>query len=265
MKFTRFAVAAMALALAPAGAGGLAQAGAAAPAERADTYHVSLKISAKQATAREDTVKLKGTLSPVPPKGSKVVVQVKYENGTTWRKLGSAKVDRSGSYTFLDKPKSHLDRAYRVVKAKDDKAGKGTSRERGLHVLAWSWLTGTEPSAAENVLAAYTMPINGDDYAQTLYGDRTKPTAFTEFTLGRNCVSLDATLGLSDRTETGGKALIHLTRDSAVAYDRVFDLGQSEHVTIDMTNVYRLRFDFAQVANTPATEPSAGSAKVLCD
>ena len=38
-----------------------------------------------------------------------------------------------------------------------------------------------------------------------------------------------------------------------------------EHVTLDVTNVYRLRFDFAQVATTPVTEPSAGSAKVLCD
>ena len=102
----------------------------------------------------------------------------------TWRKIGGAKVDKSGNYKFLDKPQTRLDRAYRVVKAKDDKAGKGTSRERGLHVLAWKWLTQTQPSATENVLAASSMPINGENYVQTLYGDRTQPTAFTEFTLG---------------------------------------------------------------------------------
>jgi len=226
---------------------------------------VSLKISAKEATARQDTVKLKGAVTPVPPKGSKVVVQLKYENRDTWREIGTAKVDKSGKYTFLEKPKSHLDRVYRVVKAKDDKAGKGTSRERALHVLIWSWLTGWTSSASQNVVPISSMPINGDDYAQTLYVDRTHPTGFTEFTLGRNCVTLESTVGLSDRTETGGKASIRLTNDSVVAYQRVFDLGYSDALSIDVTKVYRMRFDFAQVPNTPVTEPSAGSARVLCD
>jgi hypothetical protein len=265
MKLNRFAIVATTLALAPAGVVGIAQQAGAASAQRADSYHVSLKISAKEATARQDTVKLTGTVTPTPAKGSKVLIQVKYENRNNWAKLGKATVDSHGKYKFVEKPKSHLDRVYRVVKATDDKADKGTSRERALHVLIWSWLTGWAPSATANVLAAYSMPINGDDYVQTLYVDRTQATGFTEFTLGRDCTTMESTFGLSDRTETGGKASIHVTRDGVAAYDRTFDLGQSELVSMDVSDVYRIRFDFAQIANTPVTEPSAGSARVLCD
>jgi hypothetical protein len=265
MKLTRLTIATMAFALVPAGVVGVATSGSAAPSAQAGKYHVSLKISAKEATAREDTVKLKGAVTPVPPKGSTVVVQAQYENGNTWKKVGTAKVDKDGQYKFLEKPKSHLDRVYRVVKAKDDRGAKGISRERALHVVMWSWLSGLVPSAGANTFVASSMPINGEDYVHTLYADRTKPSAFVEYTLGRDCLTLETTFGLSDRTETGGKGSIRLTNDGTVAYERVFDLGFSDSLSLDMTNVYRMRIDFGQVPTTPATEPSAGAARVLCD
>ena len=48
-------------------------------------------------------------------------------------------------------------------------------------------------------------------------------------------------------------------------YSRLFDLGQSEFVRFDVSDVYRIRLDFDQAAETPDTEPSAGAARVLCD
>jgi hypothetical protein len=95
--------------------------------------------------------------------------------------------------------------------------------------------------------------------------DRTKSTAFAEYTLGHHATVLDTTFGLSDRTETGGKAAIQLRADGQSVYLRTFDLGQSDHQVIDVTDVYRIRLDFAQVADTPVTEPAAGAAKVLTD
>jgi len=50
-----------------------------AGAQQATQYQVTLNASAKEAVAKEDTVKLTGTVIPKPPEGSKVVVQVKYE------------------------------------------------------------------------------------------------------------------------------------------------------------------------------------------
>ena len=50
-----------------------------------------------------------------------------------------------------------------------------------------------------------------------------------------------------------------------MAYDRTFGLGESEAKSIDVSDVYRLRIDFAQVADTPVTEPGIGAGRVLCD
>jgi hypothetical protein len=265
MWFQRLTISTAALATAAAGVLVAAGSGPAVSAEQARQYQVTLKISDKLATAREDKVALTGTVTPKPPKDSQVVVQVMYENQNTWKKAGTATVKSDGSYRFIAKPETHLDRVYRVKKATDDKATADKSRERKLDVIAWSWLNRLTPSAMENVSVANTMPINGDDYSHTLYVDRFTATGFTEFTLGRDCTVLETTLGLSDRTETGGRAAIHVSRDGALAYARVFDLGQSDSMKFDVTDVYRVRIDFGQVKDTPPTEPSAGAARVLCD
>ena len=239
-----------------------AASGAAAPAAH---YKVSLKASTKGVVAGEEKVKLTGTVFPVPPEGSKVVVQVKFENLNTWAKIGTANVKSDGSYKFVDKPLTSRDRVYRVMKRADKVATADKSRERSVQVKAWQWLDGMTPSAAENVALGGTVPINGDDYPHTLFVPRTSPSGFIEFTLGRNCFTLETTFGLSDRTETGGRATILLGQDAAPVYARTFDLGQSEAFTKDVTDVYRIRFDFVQVPETPQTEPSIGAGRVLCD
>ena len=215
--------------------------------------------------AKEDTVKLTGSVIPKPPEGSKVVVQVKYEGLKAWKKVGTATVKPNGNYRFDVEPESRLDRSYRVVKKTDDKGEGDTSRERAVAVTAWSWLNRLAPSAGANVIKTDKMPINGDVYGHVLFSPTSSSTAFTEFTLGRNCTDLDVTFGLSDRTETGGKASMSLKADGAVAYARAFNLGESETKLVDVTAVFRIRFDMAQDDTTPDTEPSLGSGRVLCD
>jgi hypothetical protein len=238
---------------------------AATGAAAASPYKVTLKISQKEAVAKQDKVTLTGAVFPKPPANSSVVVQAKYEDQSSWRRIGTAPVKADGTYKFVEKPGTSLDRVYRVVKKADAKHEGDKSRERGLHVTKWQWLTGMTTSAAEGFAAAGLMPINGDDYTHTLYGPTTSVTGFTEYTLGRNCLVLEGTLGLSDRTETGGRATMQLKQEGVVTYDRTFGLGESEAVSVDVRDVYRLRIDYAQVAGTPATEPSFGAARVLCD
>jgi hypothetical protein len=265
MRFTRLGTAAAALAVASGGLVAPAASGSPADAALAAPYHVTLKLSAKEAVAKQDKVKLKGTVVPRPPAHSEVVVQAKYEDSKAWKRVGTAPVRADGTYVFTEKPGTRLDRTYRVVKKTDGVATVAKSRERNLNVIKWDWLTRLVPSAGENFLSAAVMPINGDDYSHTLYGDRTLPSGFREFTLGRDCETLEVTFGLSDRTETGGRATLQLMEDGVVSYNRTFDLGQSEPKSIDVTGVFRIRFDYAQVADTPATEPSLGAGRVLCD
>ena len=195
-------------AIATAALGGVvvpAGAGTAAPVAPTASYHVTLSISATSATAREDKVALTGTVTPKPPEDSVVKVQVKYENQNIWKKAGTATIKNNGKYRFLVEPESHLDRVYRVVKAADDKATADKSPVRSLDVIGWSWLTKLTPSATENMSFAPNMPINGEDYSHTLYVNRAWDAGYTEFTLGRKCLTLETTLGLSDRTRPAAR------------------------------------------------------------
>jgi len=263
MRSTRLAVSGILLA---ATAGSLAGPAVAAPAAAPTTpYHVSLQASAKVVTAKEDKLVLSGYVVPKPPEGSFVTIQAKYENKNTWRKVGTALVKPNGKYRFVDKPQTSNDREYRVVKKADTVALADKSRTRSVKVFAWGYLTQRQTSAGENWLTAANLPINGDTYTHVVFGDRLQDKAFVEYTLGRNCTTFETTFGLSDRTETGGQAAISMTADGTVAYARTFNLGESDAQSFDISDVYRMRLDFAQVTTTPDTEPAAGDARVLCD
>jgi hypothetical protein len=263
MRSSRLAVSVALLVSSAATAGSLA-----APADAAvptTPYSVTLQSSTKHATAKEDPVVLTGLVTPKPPEGSTVVVQAKYENSNAWRKVGTAVIKPNGKYRFVDHPSTHLDRLYRVVKKADEKALAKKSRTREVTVDAWNWIVQMATSAGANTLKASSLPINGDTYGHVLYADRSSDTAFAEYTLGRKCTTFETTFGLSDRTETGGQASIAVVADSVAKYFRTFDLGVSDPQSLDVTGVYRMRIDFAQITTTPDTEPALGAARVLCD
>jgi hypothetical protein len=263
MSTTRLTLAAALLAASALGAIAPAQASADSAASAA-AYRVTLKSSASDAVQNEDKITLSGKVTPKAP-GAQVTIQIQYEGKTAWKSIGTTKVKKDGTYSYSDKPTSRLDRSYRVVKPADKNGSKGTSKARNVEVFGWDWLNEKTTSANVNVISTYAMPINGADYRNTLYVDRTKTSGYSEWTLGRKCTELRATFGLSDRTETGGKATIKATTDGTAVYVRAFSLGESEAKTIDVTDVYRVRLDFWQTPMTPVTEPSAGAAKVLCD
>jgi hypothetical protein len=246
---------------------GMATAANASTADAAASapYRVTLKVSESKAIAEETTLSLKGKVSPKPKKGSPVLLQIQYEGQDNWKTIRKVGVKKDGTYAFTDKPSSSLEREYRVVKGKDAGGAKGTSRERAVDVQVWEWLDSFTSSAGADVLDIYEIPVNGETYRRNLVLDRTKDKGFEEWTLGRKCTAFESTLGLSDRTETGGQGGIVVTSDGVAKYARTFNLGESELKTIDVTGVYRMRIDFSQVTTTPDTEPTAAAARVLCD
>ena len=263
MSFNRLSIATALLAVVAVGVVPLASASA-GPSRSATWYRVTMEMSTTRAVAHEDTVTLTGAVSPAAP-GTKVKVQVRYDGRTAWRKAGSAKVRKNSTYTFSFTPTTRQDRAYRVVKPADDHARADKSRERTLQTIGWVWMSSLTPSRTEDVATITTMPINGEDYAHTLYTGVDTTTGFVEYTLGRHAYKLQATYGLSDRTETGGRGTIAVTTDGVPSFSQTFALGQSVLQTTNVTDVYRIRFDFSQIADTPVNEPSAGAARVLMD
>jgi len=263
MKFNRPSIATAVLAVVAAGVVPLASASA-GPDRSATTYRVAMKISTTRAVANEDTVTLTGTVRPAAP-GTKVKVQVRYHGQTTWTKAGSAKVRKNSTYTFSFTPTTRQDRAYRVVKPGDAHARAGTSRERTLQAIGWVWLSSLAPSRTEGVATISTMPINGENYGHTLYTGVDTTSGFVEYTVGRHAYKLQATYGLSDRTEPGGRGTLAVTTDGVPSFSQTFDLGQSVLQTTNVTDTHRIRIDFTQIADTAVTEPSAGAARVLMD
>jgi hypothetical protein len=263
VSFNRLSVATALIAVVAAGVVPLASASA-GPSRSATKYRVSMKISTTRAVANEDTVTLTGTVSPAAP-GTNVKVQVRYVGQPTWRKAGSAKVRTNSTYAFSFTPATRRDRTYRVVKPGDDHARADMSRERTLQAIGWVWLSTLKPSRTEDVATITTMPINGEDYGHTLYTGVDTTIGFVEYTLGRHAYELQATYGLSDRTETGGRGTVAVTTDGVPSFSQAFDLGQSVLQTTNVTDTYRIRIDFSQIADTPVTEPSAGAARVLMD
>jgi len=57
------------------------------------------------------------------------------------------------------------------------------------------------------------------------------------------------TVGLSDDSTANENVQFQLRADGRVIYTHTFALGQSEHVTIDVTGVLRLELDATLVSN----------------
>ena len=107
-----------------------------------------------------------------------------------------------------------------MVKPGDAHARAGTSRERTLQAIGWVWLSSLAPSRTEGVATISTMPINGENYGHTLYRAFDTTTGFVEYTVGRRAYKLQATYGLSDRTETGGRGTIAVTTDGVPSFSQ---------------------------------------------
>lgn len=239
-----------------------------APAQAADQeraaapWKVWLQTNGSEAV-QGDKVILKGRVVG-GEKGQKVIVQLQYEGRKAWTTLSKTKLNADSKFKTTDKVSTTRDRTYRVIVPADTSHSKGTSNGRFVETYGWRWLGSFTPSAQENVTVS-TLPINGESYSNTIFSPRTAKTAHAEYTLGRKCTRFEGTFGLSDRTDSGGSADIKLAADGRVVFQKTFGLGQSDEQSIDVTNVYRIRLDYAQIEGTPETEPGAGSAQVLCD
>ena len=136
-------------------------------------------------------------------------MQIQYDGKKAWNSIGTAKVQgRRLLHVRRQAEAPRLDRSYRVVKPADNKATKGISKARDVEVYGWDWLDSRTPSASRTCWRSSRCRSTATTTVHTLYSTTTKTTGYVEYTLGRKCLLLDATFGLSDRTATGGTGSI---------------------------------------------------------
>ena len=232
----------------------------AAPA-KARAYQVTATANIDEAVAKEDTVKVRGRVTPRAA-GQKVTLQQRVGNKKSWVATGTAKIKANGTYKLTDKPSTPGLRQYRVLKPGSNGLAKGFSAPVEVQVYRWEKLAYRTPVATN--VTSRGVTIGTEYYAQSLATITPGTAATTEYTLGRKCTALRATYALTDDSATGSSGAITVTADGkqvAVHSLAIGTLVADEE--LDLTGVFRLKFD-ASTSATPAATAAVATPEVLC-
>ena len=233
----------------------------AAPA-KAQTWKVTAKANLEVAVAKEDTVKVRGRVTPKAA-GEKVVLQQRVGDNPRWKRTDTAKIKRNGTYLLKDEPSKPGSREYRVLKPGSRGIKKGVSKSVEVEVYRWEKLGYRSTGPQENLLRSGAT-IGTDYYDASFMNDVSGTPAFVEYTLGYKCTALRSTYALTDESVSGSQGAVSVSTDGAVRTTHALTVGTivEDHV-VDLTGVFRLRFDITTSA-TPAAEAAVATPEVLC-
>lgn len=250
--------AAAALALGPVA---LATTTYAAPA-RAGAYTVTAKINKTVAIGKETTLKVRGRVTPKAA-GRKVVLQQRVGRKTTWKMTGTSTIKKDGTYLLKDDPSTPGSREYRVVKPASDGIAKGISKTLAVEVYSWQKLVFRTPVATNVAPAGVT--IGAEYFGQSLATQVSGTPASIEYTLGRKCLELRATYALTDQSVSGSSGSISVTGDGAVLASHLLSVGTIvDGESLDLTDVFRLKFDLGTSPAPAAAIAAIATPEVLC-
>jgi hypothetical protein len=234
-----------------------------ATAERkAAAYSVTAKINRTTAIAKEDVVKIRGSVSPKAV-GDKVVLQQRQENKKMWSVSGTAKIRANGTFLLKDEPSTAGTRFYRVLKPAEGKLKKGVSKELELVVYGWEHLAHRATGPAVNV-GISTATIGTEAFPSSLVTRTPGTPAAIEYTLGKKCLTLRSTYALTDSTATGGTGLVALKIDGRLGFASGLVLGQviADH-EVDIKDAFRISYELTS-STTPASYVAVATPEVLC-
>lgn len=243
-----------------AGSFALATPATAAPA-KAKTYQVTAKANIETAVAKEDTVKVKGRVTPKAA-GEKVVLQQRVGNKKKWTATGTAKIRKNGTYKLTDKPSTSGPREYRVLKPGSKGIKKGYSKSLAVEVYRWEKLAYLTPVSTNFSPAGIT--IGTEYFGASLQTSTAGTPASIEYTLGRKCTAMRATFALTDASASGSSGAVSVSADGATLASHSLSIGTivADEV-LNLNNAFRIKID-ASTSATPAGTVGVGTPEVLC-
>lgn len=231
-------------------------------ARSAAAYKVTAKVNRTTVVAKEDTVVIRGR---VTPKAARLVVVLQQKVGESrrWKNTGKAKVKRTGTFVLKDRPSTGGDRQYRVVKPATNGLRKGVSKPLAVTVYAWQKLGYRSLGATEGI-EVDSATVATDYTYPSLVGLTPGTPGYMEFTLGGKCTTLRATYALTDESVSGSTGTVAVSTDGNNRLAQALAVGQvvRDH-EIALDDVFRLRFDMTSSA-TPAAYPAVAEPEVLC-
>lgn len=234
----------------------------AAPA-KARTYKVTAKANLDVAVAKEDTVKVKGRVTPKAA-GGKVILQQRVGDKKKWVRTDNVKVKPNGRYVLKDKPTAPGSREYRVFKPGSRGIKKGYSTPVQVQVYRWEKLVNRPSGPRVNVEPAGVL-VGAEYYSRSLATTTAGTPASIAYTLGRDkCTQLRATYALTDSSATGSSGAVRVSSGSTVLAAHSLSIGSivSDEV-IDISDVFRLTFNLDTSAS-PAAVAAVANPEVLC-
>lgn len=243
-----------------AGSLALATPAGAAPA-KARAYQVTAKANLEVAVAKEDTVKVRGRVTPKAA-GEKVVLQQRVGNKKKWTVTGSSRIRRNGAYVLKDKPSTPGSREYRVLKPASSGIRKGFSAPVAVEVYRWEKLAYRTPVATNFSPAGIT--IGTEFFGASLRTATAGTPASIEYTLGRKCTAMRATFALTDDSASGSSGAVTVSADGAVLASHPLSIGTivADQVLV-LGDAFRVKID-ATTSATPAATVGVGTPEVLC-
>jgi hypothetical protein len=231
-------------------------------ASPARAYKVTAKANLEVAVAREDTVKVRGRVTPRAA-GQKVVLQQRVGENPRWKRTGTAKVRRNGTYVLEDRPTTPGSREYRVLKPGSRGIKKGWSKPVAVEVYRWQKLASRRMGPSENI-STTSVYIGAGLATRSLVNIEPGVPASVEYTLGRKCVQLRARYALTDQSATGSSGVISVSADGAVRTTHSLAVGTIvDDEPLDVSDVFRLKIDISTTA-TPAAYAAVATPEVLC-
>jgi hypothetical protein len=228
---------------------------------KAPAYQVTANVNKDVAIAKETLIKVKGRVTP-KASGQKVVLQQRVGNKKRWVVTGNAKVKANGTYKLTDTPSTPGARQYRVLKPGSNGLAKGFSAPVDVEVYRWQKIGfGTYAGGG---FTSQGVTIGTDYYTASLATTTPGTAATAEFTLGRKCTALRATYALTDSSLTGSSGAITVTADGKQLAAHSLAVGTIvADEELDLTGVFRLKFDASTTA-TPAATAAIATPEVLC-
>lgn len=233
----------------------------AAPA-KARSYSVTAKANTKVVVAKEDTVKVRGRVTPRAA-GQKVILQQRVGTKKSWMATGSAKIKRNGTFLVKDRPTTAGARQYRVLKPASNGIRKGFSKPMEVEVYRWAKLATRQTGPTEN-LRITSVYIGAGLSTRSLVNLEPGVPASIEYTLGRKCVELRARYALTDSSASGSSGSVMVSTDGEVRATHSLAVGTIvDDGPLDVSDVFRIKIDLSTTA-APAAYAAVATPEVLC-
>ena len=229
-------------------------------------WHVSIKADATGTVGKKIHVAGKVAASAA---GRLVTLQEKTGPGKPWRTQRNALVRADGSYRTYDVPTANRARHYRVVMPATHHRARGVSASVRVVVYQWQDLSLKPSVNQDGIDVVSSMTMNGKLFPASLEArmvDDADTSQSIEFNLGHRCLRFRGVYGISDDSESGGRASVTATADGAEFYASVFDVGQYDvaPVTTWVTAPLKIRFDTESLNPAAWGLGAIGTPQVYC-